>query len=125
MADKSVDEEIKIKAQQARRLARYMSSTEDLVETKFRGPARREIDNLPGRATLKLEENPLSQLMRMAFKILKDNDFAPRWIELQRTDADLRSFGQRLIILDAILNDDRAFRKPPLGEGTSKKESLL
>jgi DnaJ family protein C protein 28 len=35
MADKSVDEEIKIKAQQARRLARYMSSTEDLVENQI------------------------------------------------------------------------------------------
>ncbi|HAA09133.1 MAG TPA: DUF1992 domain-containing protein [Syntrophomonas sp.] len=96
MADKSVDEEIKIKAQQARRLARYMSSTEDLVENQIlKAQQEGKFDNLPGAGQpLKLEENPFEPAdMRMAFKILKDNDFAPRWIELgKEIDADLRSF---------------------------------
>ena len=34
MSEKSIEEQVKIKSQQARRLARYMSSTADLVETR-------------------------------------------------------------------------------------------
>jgi DnaJ family protein C protein 28 len=96
MADKSVDEEIKIKAQQARRLARYMSSTEDLVENQIlKAQQEGKFDNLPGTGRpLNLEENPFEPAdMRMAFKILKENDFAPHWIELgKEIDADLRNF---------------------------------
>lgn len=96
MTEKSIEEEIKIKAQQARKLARYMSSTEDLVENQIiKAQQEGKFDNLPGAGKpLKLEENPFEPAdMRLAFKILKDNDFAPRWIELgKEIDADLERF---------------------------------
>lgn len=85
MADKSLDEEIKIAAQKARKLARYMSSTEDLVESQIEKARQRgDFDNLKGAGKpVNLEENPFQPAeLRMAFKILKDNDFAPYWIEL-------------------------------------------
>jgi len=96
MSDKSVEEQIKIKAQQARGLARYMSSTQDLVEEQIRKAQQRgEFDNLEGNGRpLNLEENPFEPVeLRMVFKILKNNDFAPYWIELgKEIDADLQNF---------------------------------
>ena len=96
MADKSLEEEIKVKAQQARHLARYMSSTEDLVENQIlKAQQEGKFDNLPGAGQpIDLEENPYEPPeMRMAFKILKENDFAPRWIELgKEVDHDLQCF---------------------------------
>lgn len=96
MAEKSLEEEIKIKAQQAKKLARYMSSTEDLVEEQIL-KAQREgaFNNLEGAGKpINLYENPYEPPeLRMAFKILKDNDFAPYWIELgKELEADLRKF---------------------------------
>jgi DnaJ family protein C protein 28 len=95
MSEKSVEEEIKIKAQQARGLARYMSSTQDLVEEQIRKAQQRgEFDNLEGSGRpLDLEENPFEPAeLRMVFKILKNNDFAPYWIELgKEIDADLQN----------------------------------
>ena len=49
MSYDSLEEEIKIKAGKARRLARYMSSTEDLVEQQIlQAQERGEFDNLSG-----------------------------------------------------------------------------
>lgn len=83
--DRSLEEEIKIKAQQGKKIARYMSSTEDLVEMEImKAREAGKFDNLEGAGKpLNLEENPdVPAEMRMAFKILKDNNFAPYWIEL-------------------------------------------
>lgn len=92
MSEKSCEEEIKTKAQQARRLARYMSSTHDLVESQIeKAMARGEFENLEGYGKpLNLYENPYEPPeLRMTFKILKDNDFAPYWVELgKEIDAD-------------------------------------
>ena len=64
MADKSLEEEIKVKAQQARHLARYMSSTEDLVENQIlKAQQEGKFDNLPGAGQpIDLEENPMNRL---------------------------------------------------------------
>ncbi|MEA1960060.1 MAG: DUF1992 domain-containing protein [Bacillota bacterium] len=85
MSDKSLEEEIKIKARENRKIARYMSSTQDLVEEQIRkAQAKGAFNHLEGEGTpLDLEENPyVPAELRMAFKILKDNNFAPYWIEL-------------------------------------------
>ncbi|MDD3268100.1 MAG: DUF1992 domain-containing protein [Syntrophomonadaceae bacterium] len=93
MSEKSIEEEIKIKSQKAKKLARYMSSTEDLVENQIlKAQQRGDFDNLEGAGKpLNLEENPFEPLdLRMTFKILKDNDFAPYWIELgKEIDVDI------------------------------------
>jgi hypothetical protein len=85
LGSKDLEEEIMQKAQQNRKLARYMSSTRDLVEEQIsKARQRGDFDNLAGAGKpLDLEENPFEPAeMRMAYKILKDNDFAPYWIEL-------------------------------------------
>lgn len=86
MSERSLEEEIKIKAQQGKRIARYMSSTADLVENQIeKARSQGAFNNLPGAGKpLNLEEdNPfVDPAMRMSLKILKDNDFAPYWIEL-------------------------------------------
>ena len=85
MAEKSLEEEIKIQAQKSKKLARYMSSTQDLVENQIRQAMEKgEFDNLEGAGKpLHFEENPYEPPeIRMIHKILKDNDFAPYWIEL-------------------------------------------
>ncbi len=100
MGDRNIEEEIKIKAQQDRKLARYMSSTHDLVEEQIRkAQARGDFDNLEGAGKpLDLYENPFEpQELRMAFKILKDNDYAPFWIELgKEIDADMERLEKQL-----------------------------
>lgn len=55
--------------------------------------ARGEFDNLEGSGQpLNLEENPLEPAdLHMAHKILKDNGFAPYWIELSKEINALRS----------------------------------
>jgi len=85
MTEKSIEEEIKIQAQKSKKLARYMSSTEDLVENQIRKAMERgEFDNLEGAGKpLLFDENPYEPPeVRMIHKILKDNDFAPYFIEL-------------------------------------------
>ncbi len=85
MSDKPIEEEIKLKAQKSKKLARYMSSTQDLVENQIRQAMEKgEFDNLAGLGKpLRFEENPYEPPeLRMVNKILKDNDFAPYWIEL-------------------------------------------
>ncbi|HWQ74813.1 MAG TPA: DUF1992 domain-containing protein [Syntrophomonas sp.] len=100
MSEKDLEEEIMLKAQQNRKLARYMSSTRDLVEEQIRKARERgDFDNLAGAGKpLDLEENPFEPAeMRMAFKILKDNDFAPYWIELgKEIDAALEKLRQEI-----------------------------
>lgn len=100
MSEKDLEEEIMIRAQQNRKLARYMSSTHDLVEEQIRKARERgDFDNLKGAGKpLKLDENPYEPVeLRMAFKILKDNDFAPYWIELgKEIDAALEKLQQEI-----------------------------
>lgn len=98
MSEKSLEEEIKIKAQKAKKLARYMSSTQDLVEDQIlKAQARGDFNNLEGAGKpVNLYENPYEPPeLRMTFKILKDNDFAPHWIELGKDiDAEIQKFWQ-------------------------------
>ncbi|MEA4926658.1 MAG: DUF1992 domain-containing protein [Syntrophomonadaceae bacterium] len=85
MADRPIEEEIMLKAQQSRRLAKYMSSTEELVEEQIRKARERgDFDNLEGTGKpIDLSENPYEPAeLRMAFRILKNNDFTPYWIQL-------------------------------------------
>jgi len=96
VSDKSVEEQIKEKAQEARKLARYMSSIQDLVENQIqKAQERGDFNNLKGAGKpLQFYENPYEPPeLRMAFKILKDHDFAPYWIELGKDiDFDLENF---------------------------------
>lgn len=81
----SIEEQVHIKAGQARRIARYMSSTQDMVEEQIRKAREKgAFDNLAGSGQpLNLEENPFEPPeLRMVFKILKNNDYAPYWIEI-------------------------------------------
>ncbi len=100
MSYDSLEEEIKAKAGQAKKLARYMSSTEDLVEQQIlQAQERGEFDNLSGAGKrLNLEENPLQPPeLRMPYKILKDNGFAPYWIELgKEIDQDFVNLNKEL-----------------------------
>ena len=100
MSYDSLEEEIKIKAGKAKKLARYMSSTEDLVEQQIlKAQEKGEFDNLSGAGQrLNLEENPLQPPeLRMPFKILKDNGFAPFWIELgKEIDQDFIKLNKEL-----------------------------
>ena len=100
MSEKDLQEEIMLKAQQNRKLARYMSSTRDLVEEQIRKARERgDFDNLAGAGKpLDLEENPYEPAeMRMAYKILKENDFAPYWIELgKEIDAAMDKLQQKI-----------------------------
>ncbi|MGE5391441.1 MAG: DnaJ family domain-containing protein [Deltaproteobacteria bacterium] len=85
MADDKLEEEIYRKLQHARKLARYMSSTEDLVEQQIlKAQEKGGFDNLDGAGKpVEFEENPYEPPeLRMVYKILKDNDFAPYWVEL-------------------------------------------
>lgn len=100
MTDKSIEEEVMIKAGQARKLAKYMSSTQDLVEEKIQKAFKKgEFENLEGAGKpLNLYENPFEPPeLRMVFKILKNNDFAPYWIELgKEIDAEFDKFEKEL-----------------------------
>lgn len=119
MGEKDLEEEIMLKAQQNRKLARYMSSTRDLVEEQIRKAQERgDFDNLAGAGKpLDLDENPFEPAeMRMAFKILKENDFAPYWIELgKEIDAALEKLKQEIdyfqrytVLFWSDKHDDRA-----------------
>lgn len=100
MSERDIEEEIMIRAQQNRKLARYMSSTQDLVEEQIRKAQERgDFDHLEGAGKpLNLYENPYEPAeLRMAFKILKENDFAPYWIELgKEIDAALDKLQQKI-----------------------------
>jgi len=83
--EKSLEEQIMIKAQQVRGTARYMASFEDLVEERIRKAREKGgFDNRGGFGKpLQLYENPFEPPeMRMVFKILKDAGYAPYWVEL-------------------------------------------
>ena len=100
MSERSIDEQVKIKAQQSRKLAKYMSSTEELVEEQIRKARERgDFDNLPGAGKpIDLSENPYEPPdMRMTLRILKNNDFTPFWIQLGKDiDADTAKLWQEV-----------------------------
>lgn len=94
--EKSLEEQVKLKAQEVRKTARYMAGIDDLVEERIR-KAREQgaFDNLEGAGKpLHLYENPFEPSdMRLAFKILKDAGYAPYWVELGKdVDAELAAF---------------------------------
>ena len=112
--DKSLEEEIKIKAGQARSTAKYMASLEDLVEEKIRRAIESgSFDNLEGKGKpLNLQENPFEPPdMRMANKILKDAGFSPYWMELGKdVDAAIEDFWRgvdKFITVQRIKGDDK------------------
>lgn len=83
--EKSLEEQIKEKAQKVRGVARYMSGIEELVEEKIRKAQEKgAFDNLEGKGKpLYLPENPFEPPeLRMGFKILKDAGYAPYWVEI-------------------------------------------
>lgn len=83
--NRSLEEEIKIRAEKARGTAKYMASMEDLVEERIRKAMESgAFDNLEGKGKpLDLSENPFEpDDMHMANKILKDHGFVPYWMEL-------------------------------------------
>jgi len=85
LTEKSLEEQIMIKAQQNRKLAKYMSSTEELVEEQIRKARERgDFDNLEGAGKpVDLSENPFEPPeMRLVNRMLKNNDFTPFWIQL-------------------------------------------
>ncbi|NLJ73027.1 MAG: DUF1992 domain-containing protein [Syntrophomonadaceae bacterium] len=100
MEEKSIEEQVMIKAGQARKLAKYMSSTQDLVEEQIQKAFMRgDFDNLEGAGKpLNLYENPYEPSeLRMTFRILKNNDFAPYWIELgKEIDGDFEKLAQEV-----------------------------
>lgn len=98
MGEKSLEEQIMVKAQQVRKTARYMASVEDLVEERIRKAREKgAFDNLEGFGKpLNLYENPFEPAeMRMANKILKDAGYAPYWVELGKdVDAGLAELAE-------------------------------
>ncbi|MBO8159951.1 DUF1992 domain-containing protein [Thermosyntropha sp.] len=100
MGEKSYEEEVKIKAEKSRHLARYMSSVEDLVELQIEKAMKRgEFDNLKGAGKpIDFYENPYEPPeLRMMFKILKNNNFAPYWVELgKEIDADMEKLKREI-----------------------------
>jgi DnaJ family protein C protein 28 len=62
------------------------ASWDDLVERKIREAQEQgAFDNLPGQGRpLRIEKNPYARDWELAYKILKDNDFAPPWVEASR-----------------------------------------
>lgn len=95
---RSLEEEIKIKAEQVRGTARYMASFDDLIEEQIRKAREKgAFDNLEGHGKpLNLYENPYEPPeMRMVFKILKDNGMAPPWVEIgKEVDAMIEKLWQ-------------------------------
>ncbi len=117
--DRSLEEEIKIKAGQVRSIAKYMASMEDLVEEKIRKAIESgSFDNLEGKGKpLNLQENPFEPPdMRMANKILKDAGFSPYWMELGKdVDAAIEQFWQdvdKFITVQRIKRDDDKKNQP-------------
>ncbi|NPV92313.1 MAG: DUF1992 domain-containing protein [Firmicutes bacterium] len=84
---------------EARKIARYMQSTEDLVEEKIRKAMEKgDFDRIEGKGKpIKMEENPFEDpTLRLPFKMLKDAGFAPYWIELGK-DIDAEIEGARML----------------------------
>jgi len=98
--DMDLEEQIIRKAEKNRRIARHMANMGDIVEDKIRqAMAEGKFDNLEGSGKpIVFDENPyIPDEMRMAFKILKDNNFAPYWVELgKEIDDDLEKLDRQL-----------------------------
>jgi Fe-S cluster biosynthesis and repair protein YggX len=117
--DKSLEEEIKIKAQQVRGTAKYMANIDDLVEEKIRKAMESgAFDNLEGHGKpLNLYENPFEPPeMRLANKMLKDHGFSPYWMELGKdvdaaTEQFWRDVDKFLTIIKIKDLDNRKSRK--------------
>lgn len=77
-----------------------MVSTQSLVEEQIlKAQKAGKFDNLEGMGEpLNLEENPFEpDEVRMVFRILKRNNYAPYWIELGNDiDADIEKFWQEV-----------------------------
>ncbi|MDR1617259.1 MAG: DUF1992 domain-containing protein [Syntrophomonadaceae bacterium] len=107
MTERHWEEEIKIKAGQGKKIARYMSSTADLVENQIeKAMARGDFENLPGAGkpinfgAYNPYEDPT---MRMGLKILKDNEFVPYWIELgKEIDSELERIQKDISYFKAL-----------------------
>ncbi len=119
MTEKSIEEQVKIKAQQNRKLAKYMSSVEELVEEQIRKARERgEFDNLAGAGKpLDLSENPFEPAeLRMVNRILKNNDFTPFWIQLGK-DIDTAT--------ERIWHEVEEFKKYSITFTSEKHSSLM
>lgn len=110
--------------QNSRSVARYMCSTENLVEEQIRKSMERgEFNNLQGKGKpLKFEENPYENPeLRLPFKILKDAGFAPYWIEMSKQiDAEIAACQ---MIFEKFL-DNLAFRKGPVTDISKELPNL-
>jgi hypothetical protein len=81
VSEKAIKEEFRVEAQRTLHLVRQ----HDLVGVLMKKAVERgEFDNLEGAGKpLNLEENPFEPVeLHMVHKILKDNGYAPYWIEL-------------------------------------------
>lgn len=77
-----------------------MSIFDRIVEEKIQAAMEAgRFDNLPGKGKpLKLDENPFTpQEWRTAFHLLKNNGFAPAWIELRKEIEQERETARRLL----------------------------
>jgi predicted RNA-binding protein Jag len=102
VADKKLKQDVPVEFQRAQ----YLARKHDLVGTLLtQAIVRGEFDNLEAAGKpLNLEENPFEPVeLRMVHKILKDNGFAPGWIELGKeipehcSHASLRNQAGRLL----------------------------
>lgn len=120
MDEKPLEEQIKLKAQEARKVARYMSGIEELVEERIRKAQEKgAFDNLEGKGKpLNLYENPFEPPeLRMAFRMLKNAGFAPYWVELgkdidanrQLWKEEIERFKQRVV----MVSHQRGFARDP------------
>lgn len=100
----SIKEEIMVRARKDRKEAAFMCSTRDMVEDKIRKAMEKgAFDNLAGQGKpINLQQNPYEPAeWRMAFKILKDNDYSPYWIELGK-DIDAQEKKLKLELEDFL-----------------------
>ncbi len=84
---------------------------------------RGEFSNLPGKGKpLKLETNPfISPQVRMANRLLKQNGFAPQWIELEK---EIRREKAQLIMLLKNLKARRERLTPLLLQYPHRSEAI-
>lgn len=93
ISQEALEEQIRRKIKQIRPVARYMASTEDIVEERIRKAMERgEFNNLKGKGKpLDLREKPFEDPdMRIAYKILNNAGFSPYWVAIgKEIDAEI------------------------------------
>lgn len=98
ITQEELEAQIKRKAKQIRPIARYMASTEDIVEERIRKAMERgEFDNLKGKGRpLDLREKPFEDPdMRLAYKILSNAGYSPYWVSMGKDiDVEISSCQQ-------------------------------